>query len=117
MNNCASIDICDVEQFDKICQSAQDRWEDIERSYRDYNGDVIDGDEYNDLYVLRLQWILEGVFPKSHPLIEHFNGYEPLAKFLIEESDEWEPGYSMFYIEYESADLYDTLCKLVSECG
>lgn len=116
MNNLNTIEICDVKKFNLICQCAQNRWEDIERSYRDNEGDFIDGDEYNDLYVLRLKWILEGVFPPSHQLIEDFEGYEPLARFLVEESDELEPSYSMFYIEYDSASLYKALCEMAADC-
>ena len=115
MDVCENFVICGRSEFDGICQSAQYVWEEIERSYRDYDGDVIDGEKYHDLYVFRLQRILEGVFPKSHQLIDEFEGHEPLARFLIEESDDLETSYSEFYIEYESDDLYEALCDLASD--
>lgn len=114
MSNTKNFQICDYGKFVTICRSAQDRWEDLERSYRDYDGDIEDSDGYLEAYVLRLQWILEKVLPDDHPAFEDHENHEGLARFLIIElyNDCDEEIYQSFYILDEAEDMYQFLSTL-----
>jgi hypothetical protein len=112
--------ICDRRYFGEVCQGAQDSWEDLERSYRDYDGDIIDHDEYDALYVLRMEWVLEKVIPQNHPCFEDHKTHHNIARHLVEEYSEanGQEGEDPFfwrnyYIEDSEIDeLYEFLTEL-----
>lgn len=115
--------ICDRRYFEEVCKYTQDSWENIERSYRDYDGDIIDHDEYNALYVRRMEWVLEKVIPQNHPCFEDHETYHGLARFLVEEYNEtrWQEGEDPFwwrnyYLEDSEIDeLYQFLTELFED--
>ncbi len=100
--------------FDTACRNAQMKWEEIERSYRDRDGYIIDHDQYQELYIKRLMWVLEEVFPKASKSSGSARVYHRLARFLVEETAEYEGelSFTMFYIEDEADDLYKVLCDI-----
>lgn len=112
--------ICDRRYFEDVCGDAQECWEYIERSYRSHDGEIIDHDEYNGLYVRRMEWILEKVIPQNHPCLKDYDGYHGLAWFLVEECNDirWEEGEDPFFWrnycfeELEIEELHQFLSEL-----
>ena len=110
VNNEKDSGICDRYEFGSICQNAQYSWEDLERSYRDDDGDIIDHEEYNKLYVLRVKWILEKVIPQNHPCFIDYETHYKIAEFLVEDC------FSDFYIyDTEVDELYKFINELHNE--
>ena len=114
MSNTKNVRICDYEEFVKICQSSQDRWENLERCYRDYDGDIEDYDGHYEAYVLRVQWILEKVLSDDHPVFEDYQNHEDLARFLMGGlPNDWEENfYQSFFILDEAKDMYQFISTL-----
>lgn len=109
--------ICIRSDFNKICENAQESWLNLERSFRDYYGNIIDHDKYNDLYILRMKWILEEVIPQDHPCFKDHGTHHKLAKFLLDETnqDKWDEGEDAFwFVESYICDSYiDELYQLL----
>lgn len=101
-------------KFKIACCNAQSKWEGIERSFRDHDGNIIDYDQYHELYIKRLVWVLEEIFPQASKASGISRVYHRLARFLVEETAEYEDelSFTMFYIEDEADDLYKVLCDI-----
>lgn len=100
--------------FNNACRNAQLKWEGIERLYRDHDGNIIDHDQYNELYIKRLVWVMEEIFSQASKSSGSSRVYYRLARFLVEETAEYEDelSFTMFYIEDEADDLYKVLCDI-----
>ncbi len=113
MNAKSKFELCEYNEFLKVCKKFQNQWEELERCYRDYDGDVDDWDGYFETYILRVQWIIENILPENHPAFDDYKTYEGLARFIVEECSEIDDEcYRSFDIMDEAKELYSFICTI-----
>lgn len=110
-----------IESFRGELEQVDDMWKDTERSYRDYDGDIINYKKYENLNVWRLSNIINYVIDFDKDLyVESVDTIEKLAQSFIDMDDYFEDCDCLMPYNYHQTDghlevISFILCELNSD--
>jgi hypothetical protein len=103
-----------IKSFRHDLEQIDDRWKDIERPYRDWEGDVIDFDEYWNLNLWRVSNIIEYVIDYENSYFyEEGETIQQFAKMWINQSFDWDDFEDLHPQTYDQSEGHIALISLL----